>query len=71
MADTSPPPDGVAERLRELPKQKGLSQSELGERVGVHYTHIGRYERGVSQPPADPLKRLADAVGVSGELAAR
>ncbi len=71
MADThaakTPPPDGFAERLRELRKQKGLSQSELGERVGVHYTHVGRYERGVSRPAADTLKRLADALGVSGD----
>jgi len=60
-------PNGLAERLRELRKQKGLSQTELGERVGVHYTHIGRYERGVSRPAADTLKRLADALGVSGD----
>jgi transcriptional regulator with XRE-family HTH domain len=71
MADThaakTPSPNGFAERLRELRKQKGLSQSELGERVGVHYTHVGRYERGVSRPAADTLKRLADALGVSGD----
>jgi len=66
-AAKTPPPDGFAERLRELRKQKGLSQSELGERVEVHYTHIGRYERGVSRPAADTLKRLADALGVSGD----
>lgn len=60
-------PNGFAERLRELRKQKGLSQTELGERVEVHYTHIGRYERGVSRPAADTLKRLADALGVSGD----
>ena len=27
----------------------------------------GRYERGVSRPAADTLKRLADALGVSGD----
>jgi transcriptional regulator with XRE-family HTH domain len=62
-----PLPNGFAERLRELRKQKGLSQTELGERVEIHYTHIGRYERGVSRPAADTLKRLADALGVSGD----
>jgi len=60
-------PNGLAERLRELRKQKGLSQTELGERVEIHYAHIGRYERGVSRPGADTLKRLADALGVSGD----
>lgn len=63
----TPLPNGFAERLRELRKQKGLSQTELGERVEVHYTHIGRYARGVSRPAADTLKRLADALGVSGD----
>ena len=49
---------GFAERLRELRKQKDLSHSELGERAEVHYTHIGRYERGVSQAV---VKRFLDA----------
>lgn len=66
-AAKAPMPEGFAERLRELRKQKGLSQTELGERVEIHYTHIGRYERGVSRPAADTLKRLADALGVSGD----
>jgi len=35
--------------------------------VGVHYTHIGRYERGISQPAAETLNRLANVLGVSGD----
>lgn len=30
-------------------------------------THIGRFERGASRPGGDTLKRLADALGVSGD----
>ncbi len=59
--------DGFPQRLRELRKQKDLSQAELGKLVGVHYTHIGRYEGGVSRPSADILKRMADVLGVSGD----
>lgn len=59
--------DGFPQRLRELRKQKDLSQAELGKLVRVHYTHIGRYERGVSRPSADILKRMADVLGVSGD----
>lgn len=59
--------NGFAQRLRQLRKQKNLSQAELGEIVGLHYTHIGRYERGISRPSADTLKRIADALGVSGD----
>jgi transcriptional regulator with XRE-family HTH domain len=59
------PTEGFPERLRQLRKQKDLSQTELGELVDLHYTHIGRYERGSSKPSAAALGRLADALGVS------
>lgn len=47
--------------------QKNLSQEELGELVGLHYTNIGRYERGLSSPSAEKLKALAEALGVTGD----
>jgi transcriptional regulator with XRE-family HTH domain len=59
--------EGFSERLRELRTQRKLSQTELGQMVDLHYTHIGRYERGISRPSADTLKRLADALGVSAD----
>ena len=57
--------EGFAERLRSLRTQRNLSQTELGELVETHYTHIGRYERGTSRPSADTLNRMAQALGVS------
>jgi transcriptional regulator with XRE-family HTH domain len=59
--------EGFAQRLRELRKQKNLSQTELGQRAALHYTHIGRFERGTSRPSGDTLKRLADALGVTSD----
>jgi transcriptional regulator with XRE-family HTH domain len=50
-----------------LPVQLHLSQTELGKLVDLHYTHIGRYERGASRPSADAVRRLADALGVSSD----
>ena len=58
-------PPGFAERLEALRKQQRLSQTELGEKIGIHFTHISRYERGLTVPAADTLRRLADALGVS------
>lgn len=58
---------GFAQRLRQIRRQKNLSQADLAELVDVHSTHITRYERGMSRPSADTLKRLADALGVSGD----
>ncbi|MFP1794337.1 helix-turn-helix domain-containing protein [Lonsdalea quercina] len=33
----------------------------------MHDTHIGRFERGTSRPGGDTLKRLADALDVTGD----
>jgi transcriptional regulator with XRE-family HTH domain len=57
--------NGFSERLRELRRQRNLSQAALGKIVGLHVIHIGRYERGISKPSADALKRLAEALGVT------
>jgi len=56
---------GFSQRLRELRRQRNLSQTELGEQVDLHHTHISRYERGVSRPSADALRRLAEVLGVT------
>lgn len=58
-------PETIGARVRMLRKRRGLSQKQLSEKVGVHYTHISRYERGQSRPSADGLKRLANVLGVS------
>jgi transcriptional regulator with XRE-family HTH domain len=58
---------GFAQRLRELRKQKDLSQGQLGILTDLHYTHIGRYERGSSRPSGDTLQRLAAALGVTSD----
>jgi transcriptional regulator with XRE-family HTH domain len=64
MTDTL---EGFAQRLRELRKHKNLSQTELGQLAELHYTHIGRFERGTSRPSGDTLKRLADALSVTSD----
>ncbi|MFP1751068.1 helix-turn-helix domain-containing protein, partial [Lonsdalea quercina] len=56
----------VLPRLLRLRRQKGLSQSELGRLADLHDTHIGHFERGTSRPGGDTLKRLADALDVTG-----
>lgn len=56
-----------AQRLRELRKQKNLSQTQLGKLAELHYTHIGRFERGTSLPGSETLKRLAAALNVTSD----
>jgi transcriptional regulator with XRE-family HTH domain len=61
--------EGVAmalgERIKELRKEHGWSQAELGERVSTDSQRISRYENGRITPSVDALVRLADALGVS------
>jgi len=55
----------LGERIRELRKEKGWSQAELGELVGTDSQHISRYETGRITPSVDALVRLAAALDVS------
>lgn len=54
-----------AQRLRQLRKERGLTQAQLGKLSGVHNVNLSRYERGLSEPAGDTLKRLAEALEVS------
>jgi transcriptional regulator with XRE-family HTH domain len=56
-----------AQRLKKARIDKSLSQTELGNLAGIHYTQIGRYENKGSQPSADILSKLAIALGVSSD----
>jgi len=58
-------PEGFGRRIRQLRKAKKMTQTQLARKVGVHYIHIGRYERGKSDPNAYFLLRLARALGVT------
>jgi transcriptional regulator with XRE-family HTH domain len=55
----------LGERIKQLRKQLNMSQSELAEKVGISYAQVGRYETKGAQPPAETLKKIADALGVS------
>ncbi len=43
-------------------KAKAWSQSQLADKVGISYAQIGRYETKGSQPPAEVLKKIAEAL---------
>jgi transcriptional regulator with XRE-family HTH domain len=55
-------------RLKKARVDKGLSQTELANLVGIHYTQVGRYENKGSQPSAEVLAKLANALGVSSDF---
>ncbi len=51
--------------IRELRKQKGLSQSELAALCNVHQTAVSQWENGRTSPDSDSLLILAGVLGVS------
>lgn len=48
-------------------QQKNLYQKELADKSGVNLKSLSRYELGSSMPPADTLKEIAGALGVSAD----
>ena len=55
----------VGARIRRIRSEKGLSQAELGEMVGLTADRIQKYENGARKPKSDLLKRIAEALQVS------
>ena len=51
--------------IADLRKEKGLTQAQLGERIGVTNKTISRWETGVYLPPADALLALEELFNVS------
>lgn len=58
----------LAKRLKELRKDLGVSQAELGIRMGippdVASTRVNRYEKGVHAPDLETLEAMARELGV-------
>lgn len=55
----------IGEHIMIIRKQKGLSQGELGKRIGTSGDIIGRYERGVITPSIEVIIKIADELQVS------
>ena len=57
------------ENIKNLRKQKGLSQEELASRLNVVRQTVSKWERGLSVPDADMLEKIAQVLEVSiGDL---
>ena len=52
-------------RLYQLRRQAGLSQAELGEKVGLTNKAVSKWENGQAKPGLDVVHKLADVLSVS------
>jgi transcriptional regulator with XRE-family HTH domain len=57
----------LAKKIVQLRKEHNLTQKELASIVGVHFSHMSRYERGISLPSIDVVKKLAQMFHVSAD----
>jgi transcriptional regulator with XRE-family HTH domain len=54
-------------RLRELRRQRGITQRQLADAVRIRHESISRIERGVMKAAPRTVSMLADYFGVSEE----
>lgn len=58
-------PETVGGAVRRLREEQGLSQRELGDRVGLDRNHISRIEVGSTNIALDTMEKIAIALGVT------
>ena len=53
----------IGTNVRTLRQGKGWSQEEMAHRAGLHRTYVSQIERGVRNPTATVIERLAVTLG--------
>jgi transcriptional regulator with XRE-family HTH domain len=65
IEEEGPVPMVLGERVKQLRKEAGWSQGDLGGRIGTDSQRVSRYENGRITPSVDALVRIAEALDVS------
>lgn len=58
----------VADNIKKVRAEVGISQEELAERSGLHRTYIGGVERGERNITLESLEKIAKALNVECAL---
>ena len=54
----------LAENIKAIRKQRGMTQEELAARLNVVRQTVSKWEKGLSVPDADLLKRIAEILEI-------
>lgn len=54
----------VNENIKKIRKEKGMTQKELGEKLGISQSAIGQFEKKESNLKIDTIKKIAIALNV-------
>lgn len=60
-------PEAIGARIREVRRERGITQDELSERVGVSRSAVAQWETGRAGQVTGNLSRIADALEVTVE----
>ena len=55
----------IGEKLRQLRRERALSQEELAGRAGINRSYLSMVENGHSSPTYEVLEKLAGGLGIS------
>lgn len=55
----------IGDKITQLRKQKGWSQTELAKQISASREAIGKYERNEALPSVETAKKIANAFGVT------
>ena len=55
----------MKDRIREIRKAAGLSQTKFGERLGISLSAVQKWELGLNQPDASSIKFMCQVFGVN------
>ena len=56
---------GVGEKIRKIRITAGLTQKELGGKIGIDSATVGKYERGLINPKIETIEKFATALNVN------
>lgn len=54
----------VGENIKEIRKEKGLTQKQLGDKCNINEANLRKYENGKQTPKIETIKKIADALEV-------
>lgn len=55
----------TGQKIKEARKKAGLTQKELGQKLGLSFQAIAQWENDLRNPKFETLKKIADALGVN------
>lgn len=53
------------ENIKKIRKQKGFTQKELGQKLGISQAAIGQFESNKANSKMETIQKIADALNVS------